>query len=115
MSTGTGSKPNILLILADQLTPFLTGAYGHPVVQTPHLDRLAARGICFDAAYSSYPLCAQPVSLVDLAPTLLELGGVKEELLATLSVIARHAHFACRSNLPGRCIGDCLATRVARQ
>ena len=25
--------PNILLIMADQLMPFLTGAYGHPVVQ----------------------------------------------------------------------------------
>jgi choline-sulfatase len=44
--------------MADQLTPFLTGAYGHPVVQTPHLDRLVEGGIRFDAAYSSYPLCA---------------------------------------------------------
>lgn len=51
-------QPNILLIMADQLTPFLTGAYGHPVVQTPHLDRLAAEGIRFDAAYTPYPLCA---------------------------------------------------------
>jgi choline-sulfatase len=50
--------PNILLIMADQLVPFLTGAYGHPVVQTPHLDRLAAEGIRFDAAYTPYPLCA---------------------------------------------------------
>lgn len=50
--------PNILLVMTDQLTPFLTGAYGHSVVQTPHLDRLAARGIRFDAAYTPYPLCA---------------------------------------------------------
>lgn len=50
--------PNILLIMADQLVPFLTGAYGHPVVQTPNLDRLASEGICFDAAYTPYPLCA---------------------------------------------------------
>ncbi len=35
------NRPNILLIMADQLTPFLTGAYDHPVVQTPNLDRLA--------------------------------------------------------------------------
>ncbi len=51
-------KPNILLIMADQLVPFLTGPYGHPVVQTPHLDRLAAEGVTFDAAYSPCPVCA---------------------------------------------------------
>ena len=50
--------PNVLLVMTDQLVPFLTGAYGHPVVQTPNLDRLAAAGIRFDAAYTPYPLCA---------------------------------------------------------
>lgn len=49
---------NILFIMADQLTPFLTGAYGHPVVQTPSLDRLVEQGVRFDAAYSPCPVCA---------------------------------------------------------
>lgn len=49
---------NILLVMADQLTPFMTGPYGDPVAKTPHLDRLAAEGVRFDAAYSPYPLCA---------------------------------------------------------
>jgi len=53
-----GEKPNIVLITADQLTPFLTGAYGHPVVKTPSLDRLAREGVRFEAAYTSCPLCA---------------------------------------------------------
>lgn len=52
------AKPNILLVIADQLTPFLTGAYGHPVVKTPHLNRLACEGITFNAAYSPCPVCA---------------------------------------------------------
>lgn len=52
------NKPNILLIMADQLIPFLTGAYGHDVVQTPNLDRLSEEGITFDAAYSPCPVCA---------------------------------------------------------
>ncbi len=52
------AKPNILLIMADQLIPHLTGAYGHDVVQTPNLDRLAAEGLTFDAAYSPCPVCA---------------------------------------------------------
>jgi choline-sulfatase len=51
-------SPNILLIMADQLVPFLTGAYDHPEVKTPHLDRLVERGVRFDAAYTPYPLCA---------------------------------------------------------
>lgn len=54
----TQEKPNILLIMADQLIPFLTGAYGHKVVKTPNLDRLAAEGVVFDAAYSPCPVCA---------------------------------------------------------
>jgi choline-sulfatase len=44
--------------MADQLVPFLTGAYGHRVVKTPYLDRLAEGGVRFDAAYTPYPLCA---------------------------------------------------------
>lgn len=52
------TQPNILLIMADQLAPQFTGAYGHPVVKTPHLDALAAKGARFDAAYCNSPLCA---------------------------------------------------------
>jgi choline-sulfatase len=52
------AKPDIVLIMADQLVPMLTGAYGHPVVQTPNLDALAGAGVRFDAAYSPSPLCA---------------------------------------------------------
>ncbi|MEL7397451.1 MAG: sulfatase-like hydrolase/transferase, partial [Pseudomonadota bacterium] len=43
--------PNIVVIMADQLAPHFTGAYGHKVAKTPHMDALAARGMRFDAAY----------------------------------------------------------------
>jgi len=49
---------NVLLVLVDQLVPFLTGPYGDRVARTPALDRLAAEGIRFDAAYTPYPLCS---------------------------------------------------------
>ena len=51
-------QPNIVLIMADQLAPHFTGAYGHPVVKTPHMGALAARGVRFDAAFCNSPLCA---------------------------------------------------------
>ncbi len=51
-------SPNILILMADQLAPHYTGTYGHPVVKTPNIDRLAEYGARFDAAYTNYPLCA---------------------------------------------------------
>ena len=48
---------NVLLIISDQHTRAVTGCYGHPMVQTPHMDRLAGRGVRFDAAYCPSPLC----------------------------------------------------------
>ena len=49
---------NVLVVMADQLVPFLTGPYGDPVAQTPSLDALARDGVRFDAAYTPYPLCS---------------------------------------------------------
>ena len=37
-------RPNVLLIMSDDLNNDL-GTYGHPVVKTPHIDRLAQRGV----------------------------------------------------------------------
>ena len=51
-------QPNILLVMADQLAPHFTGAYGHPLVRTPAMEALAERGARFDAAYCHSPLCA---------------------------------------------------------
>jgi uncharacterized sulfatase len=49
--------PNVLLIMADDLNgDFAT--FGHPLVRTPNLDRLAARGVRFDRAYTQFPLCS---------------------------------------------------------
>ena len=54
----TDRRPNILLVMADQLSaPFLR-AYGGDTVVSPAIDRLAAEGVVFDTAYSNSPLCA---------------------------------------------------------
>ena len=52
------SRPNVLLVMADQLAPHFTGAYDHPIVQTPAMDSLVERGARFDATYCHSPLCA---------------------------------------------------------
>ncbi len=51
------SRPNLLVILCDQLRRQALGCYGDPNVSTPHLDALADRGVTFDNACSTYPVC----------------------------------------------------------
>ncbi len=51
-------RPNLLLIMADQLTPRVLRAYGGTVARTPHIDRLAETGVVFDSFYCNSPLCA---------------------------------------------------------
>ena len=51
-------RPNILMLFSDEHHWRYTGYAGHPVVQTPNLDRLASRGVTFTNAYCNAPLCS---------------------------------------------------------
>ena len=50
--------PNVLIIYVDDLGYGDTGVYGHPVVQTPNIDKLAAEGARFTQFYAPSPLCS---------------------------------------------------------
>ena len=50
------AKPNVLLIIVDDLRPELN-CYGVGAVKSPNLDRLAAQGMKFELAYCQYPVC----------------------------------------------------------
>jgi arylsulfatase A-like enzyme len=53
-----GVRPNIVFILADDLRYDALGSAGNPVLKTPNLDRLAARGTSFTRAFAPSPICA---------------------------------------------------------
>ncbi len=49
--------PNFLIIMSDEHNPAYSSVYGHPTVETPNLERLAAAGATFENAYCNSPLC----------------------------------------------------------
>jgi arylsulfatase A len=51
------TKPNIVIIYADDLGWGDLGCYGHPTIRTPHLDRMAAEGMRFTSFYSAAEVC----------------------------------------------------------
>jgi uncharacterized sulfatase len=68
------SSFNVLMIIADDLNCDL-GCYGHKVVRTPNLDRLASSSVRFDRAYVQYPVCNPSRSsfLTGLDPEALQV------------------------------------------
>ena len=50
-------KPNIVFVMADQMTAKALPFYGHSVVKAPTLLRLAEEGVVFENAYCNSPLC----------------------------------------------------------
>ena len=98
-------KPNILVVMADQLAPHFTGAYGHPLVRTPAMDALAERGVRFDASYCSSPLCAPSRFSMMSGRLASEIGAFDNgaEFEASVPTMAHYLRLAgYRTTLSGK-------------
>jgi arylsulfatase A-like enzyme len=54
----SSDRPNIVLVMADDMGWGQTGYYNHPILKTPHLDAMAANGLRFDRFYAGAPVCS---------------------------------------------------------
>ena len=57
-------RPNIIMVVSDDHGIDAMGAYGNPVIKTPHMDRLAAEGVRFTNAYCTSASCAASRSVI---------------------------------------------------
>jgi len=50
-------RPNVIVILADDMQKGVTGHEGHPIIKTPNIDKLATGGTVFGKAFATSPVC----------------------------------------------------------
>ena len=103
--TSSAIRPNILFVMADQLAPHFTGAYGHPLVSTPNMDSLVERGARFDAAYCPSPLCAPSRFAMMTGQPVSAIGAWDNgtELPASIPTLAHYLRLAgYRTTLSGK-------------
>lgn len=75
------ARPDILMIMPDQMRGDCLSVLGHPVVRTPTLDQLARRGVLFRRAYTTVPSCipARYALLTGLFPQTSGVVGFKQK------------------------------------
>lgn len=92
----TSQRPNILLVMFDQMSALALPDYGHPLVRTPHLSRLAARGTLFERAYCASPLCSPSryALLTALLPSHIGAYDNASELPSGIPTLMHHLRAA---------------------
>ena len=90
------ARPNILILMADQMAAGALPAYGNKVGLTPHMDRLAQHGVVFEAAYCNSPLCA-PSRAVFMSGRLPSETGAYDNAAEFTSQVPTFAHYLRRA------------------
>jgi choline-sulfatase len=90
------APPNILILMADQLTAGALPAYGNQVAKTPHMDALAHEGVVFDSFYCNSPLCA-PSRFSFLAGQLPSAIGAFDNAAEFPAQVPTFAHYLRRA------------------
>jgi arylsulfatase A-like enzyme len=86
---GSDSKPNVILILSDDQGFNDYGFMGHPVVQTPSLDRLASQSLLYTRGYVM-PVCSPSLASL-LTGQLPHVHGITGNDLSPAAIAAEHA------------------------
>lgn len=97
-------RPNILLLMSDQHRADMMGCAGHPVVQTPHMDSLAARGTRFSNCFCQGPLC-MPARASFLTERYVRDHGVYENASEVLQEAPTFLHSLQGAGYHTSCIG----------
>ena len=85
-------RPNLLILMADQLTARVLPTYGGKVAKTPHIDALAGDGVVFDSFYCNSPLCA-PSRFSFLSGQLPSKIGAYDNAAEFPAVVPTFAHY----------------------
>ncbi len=94
-------RPNFLFILTDDQSPETLSCYGNTICQTPHIDRLARRGIVLDDAHHmgawSGAVCTASRTMIMTGRTVWRIPGARGPGLATTPASRKQA---ARNSLP---------------
>jgi arylsulfatase len=97
-------KPDVLLIMPDQMRGDCLSIVGHPVVTTPHLDELARQGALFRRAFTTIPSCipARYALLTGLFPQTSGVVGFKGRPISSPTMPRLLAQAGYNTSLVGR-------------
>ncbi|MGO1390150.1 choline-sulfatase [Brachybacterium alimentarium] len=86
------TRPNIVVIQADQMAAQALGAYGDTAARTPHIDELAADAAVFDRAYCNTPLCApsRASMMTGRMPSDIDCYDNGSDFAASIPTFAHH-------------------------
>lgn len=91
-------RPNILLILPDQMRASAMGCDGNPEVKTPNIDQLAIEGMRFPRTYANVPVCC-PARAILMTGTYPHVNGMvandlrlREEQVTIAEILGKHGY-----------------------